>query len=191
MLSFNDLTLELWISQISGLIGLIIIGLSYLFPKKKYLLFATISFIFFILEAVFAGLYANLIGTSTCLIRNFLMTFFLLKRNKELPMPIVLSLLGIMWIIIIAYMALSKTFNVFDNYLPPFLITISTFTQNSTNEYVVKIGAFFHEIGFLIYYSIYKLPLSILRQVILVVSALIGIVLIRRHKKKNEILLKN
>lgn len=184
MLVINNLSNQLWISQISGLIGLIIIGISYLFPKKKYLLFASLSFIFFILETVFAKLYANLIVTSVCLIRNLLMTYYLFRKNKEVPMYIVISLLVIMWIGEVAYMRLSNTFNVFDNYLPPLLVTMSTFTQNSKNEYVVKMGAALHETGFLIYYSIYKLPLSIFRQIILVFATFIGIILL---KIKNRI----
>lgn len=182
-----NLTKELWISQISGLIGLIVIGISYLFPKKKFLAIATISFVFFIIEQFFARVYSNLIVSSVCFLRNLLMTIFMLKKNKELPKKILFSLLLIMWISEIIYMAISKTFFVLDNYLPPVIVTMSTFTQNSKNEYIVKIGVTLHETGFLIYYLIYKLPISIFRQVVLVVSSLIGIIIFyKKTKQKNE-----
>ena len=109
------------------------------------------------------------------------------KKNKELPKKILFSLLLIMWISEIIYMAISKTFFVLDNYLPPVIVTMSTFTQNSKNEYIVKIGVTLHETGFLIYYLIYKLPISIFRQVVLVVSSLIGIIILyKKTKQKNE-----
>ena len=92
-----------------------------------------------------------------------------------------------MWVSEIIYMAISKTFFVLDNYLPPVIVTMSTFTQNSKNEYIVKIGVTLHETGFLIYYLIYKLPISIFRQVVLVVSSLIGIIIFyKKTKQKNE-----
>ena len=42
----------------------------------------------------------------------------------------------------------------------------------------MKIGALLHEGGFLAYYFVYHLPLSILRQIILVIACFIGLVLI-------------
>lgn len=184
-----NLSKELWISQISGLIGLIVIGISYLFPKKKFLLIATISFIFFIIEQLFARTYSNLIVSSVCFIRNLLMTIFLIKMDKKLPRSILVSLLSLMWVSEIIYMACTKSFLVFDNYLPPLIVTMSSFTQNSKNEYIVKIGATLHESGFLIYYIIYQLPFSILRQLILVVSAIIGIIILYK-KNKTKIAIK-
>ena len=59
--AFKDLSPILWASQICGLIGLVIIFISYLFKKKKFLMIGTASFIFFILEQAFATLYSNLI----------------------------------------------------------------------------------------------------------------------------------
>ena len=176
--SFEDLTVNLWISQIAGLIGLIVIGISYLFKKKKFILIATISFIFFILEQAFAALYSNLIVSSTCFIRNLLMVYFLFKRQKELPKGIVFGLLGVMWISILIYLGFSNTFSKWDNYLPPLLVTMSTITQNNKKEIVVKIGALLHEGGFFAYYFVYHLPLSILRQIILVIACFIGLVII-------------
>ena len=186
--SFNNLTPLGWASQICGLIGLVIIFISYLFKKKKFMIIATISFVFFILEQSFAFLYSNLIVSSICFIRNILMVIFLLRFNKELPRSVVYSLIGLMWILVIIYMAITNEFNVFDNYLPPLIVTMSTITQNFKNEFVVKIGALLHESGFLIYYLIknsvnHDLPLSIFRQVCLVVATLIGLVIIIIHYK--------
>jgi hypothetical protein len=176
--SFEDLTVNLWISQIAGLIGLIVIGISYLFKKKKFIAIATISFIFFIIEQAFAALYSNLIVSSSCFIRNLLMVYFLFKKKKELPKGIVFGLLGVMWISILIYLGFSNTFSKWDNYLPPLIVTMSTITQNNKKEIVVKIGALLHEGGFLVYYLVYHLPLSILRQIILVVACFIGLILI-------------
>ena len=176
--SFEDLTVNLWISQIAGLIGLIVIGISYLFKKKKFIAIATISFIFFIIEQAFAALYSNLIVSSTCFIRNLLMVYFLFKKKKELPKGIVFGLLGVMWVSILIYLGFSNTSSKWDNYLPPVIVTMSTITQNNKKEIVVKIGALLHEGGFSAYYLVYHLPLSILRQIILVVACFIGLVLI-------------
>jgi hypothetical protein len=176
--SFEDLTVNLWISQIAGLIGLIVIGISYLFKKKKFIAIATISFIFFIIEQAFAALYSNLIVSSSCFIRNLLMVYFLFKKKKELPKGIVFGLLGVMWISILIYLGFSNTFSKWDNYLPPLIVTMSTITQNNKKEIVVKLGALLHEGGFLAYYLVYHLQLSILRQIILVVACFIGLVFI-------------
>ena len=189
--SFKNLTPLGWASQISGLIGLIVIFISYLFRKKKFIVIATISFIFFILEQAFAFLYSNLIVSSICFIRNVLMVIFLLKSNKELPKWLIYSLIGVMWILVIIYMAITNEFDVFDNYLPPLIVTMSTITQNFKNEFVVKIGALLHESGFLVYYLIKNavnndLPLSIFRQICLVVATLIGLLILIIHYRKKD-----
>ena len=106
------------------------------------------------------------------------MVYFLFKKNKELPKGIVFGLLGVMWISILIYLGFSNTFSKWDNYLPPLLVTMSTITQNNKKEIVVKIGSLLHEGGFLGYYFVYHLPLSILRQIILVIACLIGLVII-------------
>ena len=106
------------------------------------------------------------------------MVYFLFKKKKELPKGIVFGLLGVMWVSILIYLGFSNTFSKWDNYLPPVIVTMSTITQNNKKEIVVKIGALLHEGGFLAYYLVYHLPLSILRQIILVVACFIGLVLI-------------
>ena len=83
-------------------------------------------------------------------------------------------------------MWLTSSFDVFDYYLPPFISTFSSFTQNSKKFYIVKLGATIHETGFLIYYIIYQLPFSILRQAILVVSALVSLIIIGVRYFKNK-----
>jgi hypothetical protein len=106
------------------------------------------------------------------------MIYFLFKKKKELPKGIVFGLLGVMWVSILIYLGFSNTFSKWDNYLPPVIVTMSTITQNNKKEIVVKIGALLHEGGFLVYYLVYHLPLSILRQIILVVACFIGLVFI-------------
>lgn len=194
--SFKDLSPLGWASQICGLIGLIIIFISYIFKKREFIVIASISFIFFILEQAFAFLYSNLIVSSVCFIRNILMVIFLFKSNKELPKWLIYSLIGLMWLLIIIYMAITNSFNVFDNYLPPIIVTMSTMTQNFKNEFIVKIGALLHESGFLLYYLImnaktHELPLSIFRQVILVIATIIGLIIlivlyIKKYKSQKE-----
>ena len=185
--SFTDLTPILWVSQIAGLLGLITIGIAYLFDKKRFLAIATIAFVFFIIEQVLAALYSNLIVSATCLIRNLLMFIMMSKYNKELSKYIVVALIVLMWSGVIIYMAVSNTFGVWDNYLPPAIVTMSTITQNNKNEYVVKVGSTLHESGFLVYYLVYRLPFSIFRQVVLIIAALIGMgILIYKNVKKNK-----
>ena len=114
------------------------------------------------------------------------MFIFFVYRKEELPKYILFILLGVMWIGEFILMGATKTFNVFDYYLPPLISTFSTFTQNSKKYYIVKIGATIHEAGFLIYYIIYQLPFSILRQAILVISALVSLVIIVIKYIKNR-----
>ena len=189
--SFENLTPLLWVSQICGIIGFILICISYQFDRKRFLLISSFSFVFFALESGCALLYANLIVSSICLIRNILMFIFFVYKKEELPKYILLILLGVMWIGEFILMGITRTFNVFDYYLPPLISTFSTFTQNSKKYYIVKIGATIHETGFLIYYIIYQLPFSILRQAILVISALVSLVVIGirffRNKKVNYV----
>ena len=109
------------------------------------------------------------------------------KYNKELSKYIVVALIVLMWSGVIIYMAVSNTFGVWDNYLPPAIVTMSTITQNNKNEYVVKVGSTLHESGFLVYYLVYRLPFSIFRQVVLIIAALIGMgILIYKNVKKNK-----
>ena len=189
--SFENLTPLLWVSQICGIIGFILICISYQFDRKRFLLISSFSLFFFALESGCALLFANLIVSSMCLIRNILMFIYFVYKKEELPKYMLFILLGVMWIGEFILMGITKTFNVFDYYLPPLISTFSTFTQNSKKYYIVKIGATIHETGFLIYYFIYQLPFSILRQAILVLSALISLVVIGircfRNKKVNYV----
>ena len=91
-----------------------------------------------------------------------------------------------MWVGIILYLILSNSFTVWDNYLPPAIVTMSTITQNNKKEIVVKIGALLHESGFLVYYLVNRVPFSSLRQVILVIACLIGIILLIKNRMKKE-----
>ena len=110
-----------------------------------------------------------------------------LFTNNIIIQIAVFILLGVMWLGELILMGLTSSFDVFDYYLPPFISTFSSFTQNSKKYYIVKLGATIHETGFLIYYIIYQLPFSILRQAILVISALVSLVIIGvnyyKHKK--------
>ena len=184
--SFENLTPLLWVSQICGIIGFILICISYQFDRKRFLLISSFSFVFFALESGCALLYANLIVSSICLIRNILMFIFFVYKKEELPKYMLFILLGVMWIGEFILMGITRTFNIFDYCLPPLISTFSTFTQNSKKYYIVKIGATIHETGFLIYYIIYQLPFSILRQAILVISALVSLVVIFIKYVKNR-----
>lgn len=184
--SFTDLTPMLWVSQISGVIGLITLGIAYLFDKKRFLAIGSLSFVFFIIEQAFALLYSNLVVSSVCFIRNILMFIMMVKYKKELSKYIVLALLVVMWSGVLIYMGISNTFNIWDNYLPPAIVTMSTITQNNKNEFVVKGGSAIHETGFFIYYLAYRLPLSILRQGILIIATLVGIGILIYKRVKNK-----
>ena len=176
--SFENLTPLLWVSQICGIIGFILICISYQFDRKRFLLISSFSFVFFALESGCALLFANLIVSSMCLIRNILMFIYFVYKKEELPKYMLFILLGVMWLGELILMGITSSFDVFDYYLPPFISTFSSFTQNSKKYYIVKLGAIIHETGFLIYYIIYQLPFSILRQAILVISALVSLIII-------------
>lgn len=185
--SFSGLTPLGWASQICGLIGLVFLGISYLCKKKTFLLIASFAFVFFILEQVFVYLWGGLIVTCVCFARNLLMLFFLWKKNKELSKQLVYGLLVLMWVLLIVYMAITHEFGVWTNYVPAAVVTLSTFTQNSKNELIVKGGATIHETGFLIFYlNIPNMPISVMRQILLVVAGLIGLTLVIIRLIKNN-----
>lgn len=185
--SFKELTPILWTSQICGLVGLVIIFISYQFKKKTYFILASISMVFFFLEQAFAGLFSNTIVTTTALIRNVLIGIYVCKGKEKAPDYFIYILLSLMWVVEISVFAITGTLNVWDNYLPPVMVTMATFTSNSKNYYVLKGGMLIHEIGFLIYYAFYNLPFSMIRQAVLSISIIVSIiVMIIRDIRKRQ-----
>jgi len=184
--TFSDLTGILWASQIFGLIGFAITTFANTLSKKKFLLLGAIASVFFILEQVLASLYSNAIVSLICLIRNMIMFILLVKKNKETPFYILVILLGITWAFEFTYMGITNTLGNWLNYLPPAIITIATFGQNSKNEFVVKGFTIFHSSGFFVYYLINRLPFSILREIVLITACLVGLILLIYNNRKNS-----
>ena len=186
--SFKDLTPILWASQICGLVGLVFIFISYQFKKKTYFILASISMLFFFLEQALAGLFANTIVTTGALIRNVVLAIYVCNGKEKSPDYFIYILIGLVWISEFILFITNGTIGIWDNYLPPILWTIATVTSNHKNYYVLKLGMLVHEIGFLVYYAIYALPFSVMRQAILAASIIVSIIvmLISKFKKSRE-----
>ena len=186
--SFNNLTPILWASQICGLVGLVFIFVSYQFKKKTYFILASISMLFFFLEQALAGLFANTIVTTGALIRNVVLAIYVCKGKEKSPDWFIYILIGLVWISEFILFIINNSIGVWDNYLPPILWSIATITSNNKNYYVLKLGMLVHEIGFLVYYAIYGLPFSVMRQAILAASIIVSLIvmIIRKISQKKK-----
>jgi len=194
--SFKDLTPLLWVSQIAGLIGLILVCISYQFDKKKYLAISVIAFSFFVIEQVFAVLVVNVVVTVAGLLRNLLIGLYLKRRQeKTVPQWQVWSLVGMMWVAVFIAMGImtlvtdKNEFANWTNYLPLVLVSAFSVLINNKNYYLCKLGAFIQEGGFFLYYTIFRLPVSAMRQAILTISVIVSVVLmiIKDIKRNKEI----
>lgn len=85
-------------------------------------------------------------------------------------------------------MILTHGFGQITSYFTPVTATILTLLQNNKNYYIVKLGNLIQESGALALFIICGLPFSILRQIILVSSIIISvIIMLIRDSKKNKI----
>lgn len=187
---FEGLNLWGWIGQISGLIGFVAILISFQCSKKKYCLIAGLSMILFIIESTTS--IVSMANFSVCvisMIRNLWM-YYKLKNNKgELTKVEVFSLVALMWVGQIIYMSITNSFLSLSSYFTVVTATILTFLQNNKNYYIVKLGNLIQECGALALFIICGMPFSIFRQIVLVSSVLISILIIflrdRKYKAKN------
>lgn len=186
---FEGLNTWGWIGQISSLVAFIIILISFQCNKKNYCLLAGISMILFLIEATTSiTSMANFMVCLISLIRNLWMYIRLKKGYGELTKGAVWGLLAVLWIGQIAYMILTHGFGQITSYFTPVTATILTLLQNNKNYYIVKLGNLIQESGALALFIICGLPFSILRQIILVSSIIISvIIMLIRDSKKNKI----
>jgi len=191
IIMFQNLTPILWVSQICGLIGFLIIGISYQLNRKNFLLFCSISCFFFVLEQIFAGLYENAITSALSGIRNIIILLYLVKKNRQMPniFTHVFVLISFVFALVSFIRKGYKAELIIECFLPFVIYAIGTYSVNLKNYLLLKVGMFFNEGGYLIYYIIYHLPFSILRQVVLTSSVLISIIvyLIKLYKSKKEV----
>lgn len=185
--SFQNLTPLLWASQICSIFGLIFLAISYQFKREKFYLIAGIASIFYMGENAFAGLYATAIVCAISFFK-FILTYIWVKKGQDkLPDSWVYISLIIMALVIVVYMAITKTFNNWENYVPLVLTVIYSIMMNNKNYYIVKGGALVNEAGFLIFYIIEGLPVSIIREIILNTALIISVIkqIIKDNKNKN------
>lgn len=178
----------LWVSQICGILGFLIITVSYQFQKGKFLVVSGISYLFFLAESGFAGLYANFIVSLFSFVRNLVMIFFFFRKKKEMPLWVTLLLLATLWASELTFFAFHPEIGGrWENYLPLLLNTAYTLSAIHHNYYVLKGGAFVHETGYLVFFAVNGLPFSSLRQLILVLSILVSVVRMwRKQRKQNK-----
>lgn len=189
---FEGLSIWGWIGQISGLIGFIIILVSFQCKKKTYCLLAGLSMFLFIIESTASV--ASMANFSVCvmtLIRNLWMYVRLKTGKGEFDKKFIWILLGLMWIGQIIYMSVTNSFLELTSYFTPVTATILTILQNNKNYYVVKLGILIQESGALALFIICGFPFSIFRQIILVSSVIFSIIVliikdIRLRKKSIE-----
>ncbi len=179
-----------WVGQIAGLVGFVIIFLSFQLSKKNYCLLAGIAMILFLIESTTSVTsMANFTVCLMSLIRNIWMYIKLKKGKGELTKVEVYSLIIFLWVGQLVYMTSTHTFNQLTSYFTPVTTTILTFLQNNKNYYIVKLGNLMQEGGALALYIISKMPFSIFREIILLTSICVSIVVMfvkSKHNKKIE-----
>jgi len=188
---FANLTPILWVSQICGYIAFILYGISSLLNKKKFLILSLFFFVFFLLEQLLAGLYGGIITNVISLIRSIILLVYLVKNKGQIPHYLNIIFVSIMWVTtIVSFIVFPGMYSdAFNAFLPTVLATTFTFTQNAKNYMIARIGMLVNEIGFLAYFFVNNLPLSWIRELILLVLILIGIFKEAKNKtleKKNE-----
>lgn len=189
---FDGLSVWGWIGQISGLIGFLIVLVSFQCKKKTYCLLAGLSMFLFIIESTASV--SSMANFSVCvmaLVRNLWMYVRLKNGKGEFDKKSIWLLIGLMWTGQIIYMSVTNSFLELTSYFTSVTATILTVLQNNKNYYVVKLGNLIQECGALALFIICSLPFSIFRQIILVSSILLSIVIliindIRFRKKSNE-----
>lgn len=184
-LMFEGLSIWGWIGQISGLIGFLIVLISFQCNKKNYCFLAGLSMILFLIEATSSkASMANFMVCLVSLIRNLWMYFKIKKEKGELTNIEVWSLLISLWIGQIIYMIIFNGFGQVTSYFTPVTATILTFLQNNKNYYIVKLGNLIQESGALALFIICGLPFSIFRQIILVLSIIISVIIMLFKQNK-------
>jgi len=191
IIMFQNLTPILWASQICGIIGFIIISISYQLDRKRFLILCAISCFFFVLEQILAGLYENSVTSFLSGVRNLLLLYYLVKKNGQ--MPNIFSHIFVLISLTFATVSFIKKGHsadlIVECFLPFFIYAVGTYSINLKSYLALKIGMVINEGGYLIYYTIYRLPFSILRQIILTSSVLISVIvyLIKIYKSKKEV----
>lgn len=160
-------------AQICGLIGLVIILVSYQQKKLTFLWVQLIGYVFCLAESALCFGWTNVVITFTAMMRNVLMLLFLVKRGKELPLAFTLLLLAAMWGGCVPFFV--TAFRWYD-LLPPTLITLSTLCAISSNYYVLKAGALTQEYCFIAYQASIGAYIGVVRQVVLGTGVLISII---------------
>lgn len=190
--SFSNLSTVEWIGQIAGILAFITLSISYQFDRRKHLLFSIIPYLCFLTESACSLLSPSVLNNVVAIIRNIIMVYYLDKYNKQMPNKILFLMLALVWIIDLTMFFITGRQGDWYNYIAPVVLTILSICYNFKNYYILKLGAFFMEFGMLVYYIVYMLPFSIIRQIILVTSLIISVIIMfvkdmkNKHKKIEE-----
>jgi uncharacterized membrane protein len=167
--------MNLW-AQIIDLIGFIIIGVAYFQKKYGYIITCIFAYICFIAESIVimamdgTNTWANIIGTTSGVIRNLFMLYYAKKWNKEVPTWIAVVILIITWCCNIPF------FDSWFTYIPCIALTVCTLTAVQKNYYILKTGAVFNEAANGVYYFVVGGYFGAVRELIL--TLIIGISMI-------------
>lgn len=174
------------LAQVFDLIGFIIIGIAFFQKKYGYIITCIVAYFMFIAESIVllamdgTNAWANIICTTTGIVRNVLMMFFLKKWNKEVPFWMAVVLMVITWCANIPF------FEDWPTYISCVALTVCTFTAVNKNYYVLKAGAFFNEAIQIIYYIYIGGYFGAVREAILsgIVLASVGVMIYNDIKAK-------
>lgn len=159
-------------AQIVGTVGLVVIVWSYQLKKTAYLALSTLAMAIFLAESCLlyadADTFTGIVLNAAAIVRNLLMLLWRARFGRELPAPIALCLLAVVWGVCAFRLTAWYTF------LPPALQTVYTLCSLSKNYFVLKVGALVLESGNLFYNASVGAYIGILRQVVLVISVIVS-----------------
>lgn len=160
------------LAQFWGFIMLIFIIISYQVHDTKYFIYMSVAFAFCALESLTLGSVSNFICCLVSICRNIAVLYYR-KQNTDVPNAV--TALLIIPVVIIGIWVIF-TGNPWHQLMPPILAISLTLLAVQKSIFWLKFGSIFIELGFLIFDIFIGAYVGVIRQGIVVVSVVIGLI---------------
>lgn len=170
------------LAQLFGFIMLIFIVMSYNVHDNKYFIYMTVAFFFCALESITLGSITNFICCLVSIARSLSVLYYR-KRDMDIPkwLPIIL-ILPIFSIGVWAVVTECPWYQL----MPPVLIITLTILTIQKSMFVLKTGSIFIESGLMVFNFFIGAYVGVIRQLIAVISVIVGLIRYSRSLKKGE-----
>lgn len=170
------------LAQFFGFIMLIFIVMSYNVHDNKYFIYMTVAFFFCALESITLGSITNFICCLVSIARSLSVLYYR-KRDMDIPkwLPIIL-ILPIFSIGVWAVVTKCPWYQL----MPPVLIITLTILTIQKSMFVLKTGSIFIESGLMVFNFFIGAYVGVIRQLIAVISVIVGLIRYSRSLKKGE-----